>query len=674
MPSVLSRTAAAIAVAVLVVIGAAAPAAADETPAALGAGSATLAQGSASPKASPRVVTAAVTGFDPGNIIDDAVFFASGTMSVAEIQSFLNARVPSCDPGYTCLKDYAQATSSRAADAMCRSYTGKPRETSAEIIYNVAQACGINPQVILVTLQKEQSLVTDTYPYDSQYKIAMGQGCPDTAACDSRYFGFFNQVYGAAWQLKRYANPPGTQQYFTWYAPGRTWNIRYHPEVSCGSSPVYVQNQATANLYYYTPYQPNRASLAAGYGQGDGCSSYGNRNFHNYFTAWFGSTKSLGPAAIAAKYAAVGGAAGALGGALNAPTCGLPENGCYQVFANGQIHWSAGYGAFVTTGAMLSRWAATGYERGSLGYPISDQGCGLPGEGCYQVFQKGKIHWSAATGAFSTGGGIGSAWARNGNERGALGYPVTEETCGLTGGGCYQRFQNGQIHWAPGVGAFATRGDFLATWASTGYEKGALGYPLNDQTCGLVQEGCYQTFQHGGIHWTAATGAHSTHGGIGSEWARTGYERGALGFPVAEETCGLAAGACSQQFQSGRIVWVPGIGSRVLTGDILTAWDAQGGGAGPTGYPLSGQSCALIGGGCFQVFQNGQIHWSTATGAHWTHGGIGSAWAHAGYEGGPLGYPAGAESCSTAGDVCTQRFQRGQVTWTAGVGTAITLD
>ena len=93
----------------------------------------------------------------------------------------------------------------------------------------------------------------------------MGQGCPDTADCDVRYYGFFNQVQGAAWQFKRYANPVGTTKVFTWYAPGKTWNVRYHPNAACGSSPVYIQNQATANLYYYTPYQPNGAALAAGY-------------------------------------------------------------------------------------------------------------------------------------------------------------------------------------------------------------------------------------------------------------------------------------------------------------------------------------------------------------------------------------------------------------------------
>nr|BFF10637.1 hypothetical protein GCM10025699_19400 [Microbacterium flavescens] len=98
-------------------------------------------------------------------------------------------------------------------------------------------------------------------------------------------------MYGGAWQLKRYANPPGTSQFFTWYAPGKTWNILYHPDRSCGTSPVLIQNQATANLYYYTPYRPNAAALRAGYNEGDRCSSYGNRNFYNFFTDWFGSTQ-----------------------------------------------------------------------------------------------------------------------------------------------------------------------------------------------------------------------------------------------------------------------------------------------------------------------------------------------------------------------------------------------
>ncbi|MGH2273096.1 MULTISPECIES: hypothetical protein [Microbacterium] len=233
--------------------------------------------------------------FQAGNIISNAVFFNSASMTQAQIQAFLEAKVPSCQSGYTCLKDWYDTSRSTSADAMCGAYQGGTSERASAIIYKVAQACGINPQVILVTLQKEQGLVTNTWPSTWRYTIAMGQGCPDTAACNTTYYGFFNQVYGAAWQFKRYGNPPGTSAYFTWYSPGKTWNVQYNPSASCGSSPVYIQNQATADLYYYTPYQPNSAALAAGYGSGDSCSSYGNRNFFNYFTDWFGSTQSAGP-------------------------------------------------------------------------------------------------------------------------------------------------------------------------------------------------------------------------------------------------------------------------------------------------------------------------------------------------------------------------------------------
>jgi hypothetical protein len=53
---------------------------------------------------------------------------------------------------------------------------------------------------------------------------------------------------------------------------------------------VNILNQATANLYDYTPYVPNSAALNNLYGLGDGCSSYGNRNFWRIYNDWFGST------------------------------------------------------------------------------------------------------------------------------------------------------------------------------------------------------------------------------------------------------------------------------------------------------------------------------------------------------------------------------------------------
>ncbi|MFF2773218.1 hypothetical protein ACFVUP_39595, partial [Streptomyces bacillaris] len=124
---------------------------------------------------------------------------------------------------------------------------------------------------------------------------ATGYACPDTAACDTQYYGFYNQVYMAAWQYKRYGNPPGTSNSFTWYPVGQTTSVRYSPDATCGSSPVLIRNAATAALYYYTPYQPNAAALANLYGTGDACSAYGNRNFWRLYTDWFGPTNTSIP-------------------------------------------------------------------------------------------------------------------------------------------------------------------------------------------------------------------------------------------------------------------------------------------------------------------------------------------------------------------------------------------
>ncbi|GAA4187736.1 hypothetical protein GCM10022219_00960 [Microbacterium oryzae] len=233
-----------------------------------------------------------LSGFDAGNLISDAAMYTSGTMTAAQIQSFITGKAPKCDRGYTCLKDFAQRTATKKADAYCtQTYQGASRESAGTIISKVSRACGVSEKVLLVMLQKEQGLVTHHWPSDWRYDIAMGYACPDGAACDERYFGFQNQVYMAAHQLQRYSK----DSFFNWYPVGKTSQVRWHPDASCGSGPVRIQNKATAALYYYTPYQPNRASLAAGYAaSNDRCASYGNRNFYNYYTDWFGPSRGGG--------------------------------------------------------------------------------------------------------------------------------------------------------------------------------------------------------------------------------------------------------------------------------------------------------------------------------------------------------------------------------------------
>lgn len=191
-------------------------------------------------------------------------------MSVAQIQSFLNSKAPSCY-GSMCLKNYRENNRS-----------------AAQIMYDIGQTHRINPQVFIVTLQKEVGLVTSTNPQNWMYRTAMGFGCPDSTpgVCDSRYFGFTNQINQAGRFFRAHLdNAPG---WFKPHMPG--WNsILYHPRSSCGTQRVFIENRATAALYSYTPYVPNQAALNAGYGTGNSCSSYGNRNFHLFFNSWFGS-------------------------------------------------------------------------------------------------------------------------------------------------------------------------------------------------------------------------------------------------------------------------------------------------------------------------------------------------------------------------------------------------
>jgi len=243
------------------------------------------------------------SAFKPGLIISDTVFFDYGTMSAAKIQAFLESKVPVCtdnDGGPKCLRNYTEpvigsvAIRSNLHDYGLRLCETVPASTTplpaSTIIYQVAVACKINPQVLLVTLQKEQGLISAADPTRYMYKAAMGYGCPDSApqVCgqDSNSTSrLFWQLYRAAWQMKYYGHPAGTIKY---YKPGAVHNILYNPKTSCGKKGVYIESQATANLYYYTPYQPNAAALNNLGGTGDSCSAYGNRNFWRYFWSWFG--------------------------------------------------------------------------------------------------------------------------------------------------------------------------------------------------------------------------------------------------------------------------------------------------------------------------------------------------------------------------------------------------
>lgn len=249
--------------------------------------------------------------FDPNNLISDQRFVDMGTLGggAEGIQKFLETQgsvlanispdflVKLREPGDTDLK-------SRLPDP--RPNLGRLR-TAAELIYDSATAAGLNPQVILVTLQKEQTLVNGKSfsGGDLQRALdrAVGFGCPDEGGCSDLFLGFYHQLFGNFDSAgNRYIGMPASLvRSFNYEVSGtrvgrgpmvdevnnvygngnrvRTSrksdtitleNTQGPPNNAALTQAVTLSNFATTALYRYTPHVYN-----------------GNYNFWRFFNKWF---------------------------------------------------------------------------------------------------------------------------------------------------------------------------------------------------------------------------------------------------------------------------------------------------------------------------------------------------------------------------------------------------
>lgn len=564
---------------------------------------------------------ATADSFDPGMIITDSLFFDGNALSADGVQKFLNSQVAECRSGYTCLKDYRQDTASRAADPMCDAYTGTKDESAATIIHKVGKACGISQKALIVLLQKEQALVTDTWPTARQYRSATGYGCPDTAACDSEYYGFFNQVYKGAWALKRYTMPAGTgygtewSSQYTRYAAGKTVAILYNPKASCGTKTVKIRNKATGSLYYYTPYTPNAAAISANRGIGDGCSAYGNRNFFVFYSDWFGSPKGYTVASsMVETYRAAGGATGGLGEAIGTvKTYSTAGGGSVQKFEGGSIYSSAA-GTFALTNTMRAAYIGLGSIGGALGWPASG---GLAysenGGGTVQRFQGGVLY-SSASGTYLVSGGIRDRYQKEGSVKGSLGWPRTAElSLADSGGGTVQRFTGGAIYSSP-TGTYTVKGKLRSAYIAAGSVAGVLGWPTtNSKHYSPNGGGDVQRFG-GGVIYSSTEGTFAVSGDIRTKYLASKAISGQLGWPrsIAKQYDGANGPGLVQRFVGGAI-YSSASGTFTVGGKIRSKYAQTGSVTGPLGWPVGSEKATSS--GRMQKFQHGTITWSTDEGA-----------------------------------------------------------
>ena len=157
------------------------------------------------------------SGFTPDTVISDKNYMASGSMSAAQIQAFLDRQ-----PGS--LKTLS------APD-----HTGVTK-TAAQMIAEASAAWHVSPKVVLTTLQKEQSLIEKAPQSQDALDWALGAG-----KTDSKIYwemkGFGNQIWIGAQKMD------SNRKLWT---PGATQDI--------DGQVVHPTNGATHALYRYTPH------------------------------------------------------------------------------------------------------------------------------------------------------------------------------------------------------------------------------------------------------------------------------------------------------------------------------------------------------------------------------------------------------------------------------------
>jgi hypothetical protein len=259
--------------------------------------------------------------FVSNDVMDDYEFNNTGTLNAGQIDAFLNTFPQSCisqNNGFTAPipTGYSPAGG----------FTYGGNVTAGQVINAAAQVYGLNPEVLLTTLQKEQSLVTGTAGCSTlQYVGALGYGCPDggtqysysgvdlysmhgsevtsvsgTCVNTAAKAGFSEQVIHAAWLLE--FGMQRSEGNVSWAVITGNWDNSDDPQ-SCytgpmtqgyrsqcpNTTPVYydgydtidgvsthMDTGATAALYWYTPHFS------------------GNENFDSIYQSWFGATTGGG--------------------------------------------------------------------------------------------------------------------------------------------------------------------------------------------------------------------------------------------------------------------------------------------------------------------------------------------------------------------------------------------
>jgi hypothetical protein len=117
--------------------------------------------------------------FQKDYLVSDHALTDSGSMTVAQIQKFLDVK----------------------NSVLAKPYRGS---TPAQMIYDAAKKYGISPKVLLTRLQCEQGLVSKTSATQHQLDWALGVGCYDSGNWNQSFKGLDKQIEYAAHTYRRH--------------------------------------------------------------------------------------------------------------------------------------------------------------------------------------------------------------------------------------------------------------------------------------------------------------------------------------------------------------------------------------------------------------------------------------------------------------------------------------
>lgn len=209
-----------------------------------------------------------------------------------------------------------------------------------------------------------------------------------------------------------------------------------------------------------------------------------------------------------------------------------------------------------------AKYLALGGAQGFLGLPLIPESVTAGGTGVHRSYQGGAIYKRNGGCAYAVQGGIAARWGELGFERGTLGYPTSDEEWVIDGYGRVSHFELGSMYWTPAYGTAVIRGNIRTKWLALGGVNSPLGYPVRDVVNGIAPP-AIQDFEWGTIFDPITAPSRAVFGAIGELHRQLGGASGIVGVPTTDEyNCWpRSLGVRCQRFAHGMISWTPSGGA-----------------------------------------------------------------------------------------------------------------